>query len=94
MDPLRIAYFERSNYLSTKPVFLHTPKIEQVVEVKAGELGFAQYLVTEFTSALHDGAQHLVVTSTRKEDFACIEFEEGAPNRPHVDGKIIRHTED
>ena len=58
------------------------------------EFGFPQNLVPEFTSAFHDGAEHLVVVAAREQDFAGVEFEECAADRPDVYAEVVRHAED
>ena len=61
--------------------------------MQTGELGLAEDLVAELAAALHDRAEHLIVRATREEDLAGVELEEGAADRPGVDGEIVRHAE-
>lgn len=61
--------------------------------MEAGELCFSEYLVAEFTSAFHDCPEHLIIAATCEEDFTSIKLKERAPNRPHIDTKVIWHTE-
>ena len=58
----------------------------------ACKLGLSQNFVTEFTPALHDGAEHLVVGPACEEDLAGVELEQGATNRPYVNAEIIGHA--
>lgn len=49
--------------------------------------------MTEFASALHDCAEHLVIASACEEDFTSIKLKERAADRPHINTKVIRHAE-
>ena len=62
--------------------------------MQPGKLCFAEDLVTEFASALHNGAEHLIVGASSEEDLARIQFEEGATDRPCIDSKVVRHSQD
>lgn len=53
------------------------------------KFGFAQHLVAEFATALHDGSQHLIIATSCKENLARVQLEKSASNRPHIDPKII-----
>lgn len=49
--------------------------------------------MAEFPSAFHESPQHLVITSTSKEDLPSIKLEQSAANGPDIDPKIVGHTE-
>lgn len=55
---------EAMTYPTSDLIFLYTPEIHHVVEVQRSELSFAQKFVTEFTAALHDRAQHLIIRAS------------------------------
>ena len=45
--------------------------------------------MTEFASAFHNRAKHLVIIAAREEDFPGVEFEKCTANRPDIDCEVV-----
>lgn len=80
-------------YLPTQAVLFDAPEVQQIIKMQAGELCFAEDLVVELATALHDRSEHLVVGTSGEEDFASVQLEEGTTNGPDVDGEVIGHAQ-
>lgn len=50
--------------------------------------------MAEFSSALHNSTEHLIVAPSCKQYFSSIELEESASYGPYIDSKTIRHAKD
>lgn len=69
-------------------------EIPHVVEVHVRELTTAVELGAQLATDLNDRPQHLIIAVTREEYLARIEFVQCAADGPHVNGILVRHSQD
>ena len=83
----------RPTHFIGQPVLLNAPEVQEVVKVEGGKFCFPEDLVAEFAPTFHDSSKHLVIASASEQNFARVELEESTSNRPYINTKIVRHTE-
>ena len=80
--------------LSSDLVDFYTNEIHRLVEVHLSKLTLLDDSMVELALELHVMEEHLVVGSSREEDLAGVEFEEGTSDGPDVERAVVGKTED
>jgi len=85
---------EKGTNLTGDLVDFNTDKVHRLVKVHLPKLGLLDDSMVELPFELHVVKEHLVVRSSREEDLARVEFEEGASDGPDVERAVVGETED
>lgn len=68
------------------PIFFHTLKSTHFVEINVTELRLLDHLAVKSSFELHHQEEHMIVRTTWKQYFACVEFVQSATNGPYIQG--------
>ena len=81
-----------ASHLLSNFVNFGVQKIEVLIKVPCVKHAFPRHTMGHLSLQLHHQLQHLVVAFSSKKNLSGVQFINGAPQRPHINGCIILAT--